>query len=219
MNKPAKIFLRVILVTAGLLVLSFVGLVGYVNVMAKIAASEAEVPVAGQVMGNPQGKLTVVEFVDYRCHYCPIMNGTLTESLQYEPDVKVVIRPVGLVDESSAEIARFVMASAKQGKMVELHERLMALSTPAAFDAVREIAAAIGVDVAKAEQDAQSEDIKEQLEGNHDLIANAGFLGVPALIIGGWRFQPNSEDSMTSVNNLRMMFAESFGRLGKKDND
>ena len=104
MGKPAKIAIRVILVSLTIVVLGIAGLAGLATYMSNSAISKASVAVEGQIMGNPEGTLTVVEFVDYRCHYCPIMNKTLTEALEFEDDIKVIIRPVGWVDDMSKPI-------------------------------------------------------------------------------------------------------------------
>ncbi|OIN85211.1 MAG: hypothetical protein AUJ12_10115 [Alphaproteobacteria bacterium CG1_02_46_17] len=215
MGKPAKIFLRVLLVTLGILLLGFGGLAGFATYTSNSAISSAEAPVDGMVMGNPEGSLTIVEFVDYRCHYCPIMNATLTEALDQEPNVKVIIRPVGWVDENlSKPIASFVLAAAKQGKAVELHKRLMSLASLPDLDITRSIAQSIGVDVDRAEQDAKGDDIAALLQDNQDYVLNAGFQGIPALVIGGWRYQPD-EEGMRSVNGLRIKIADGQERLNK----
>lgn len=215
MKRPAKIFLKVLLISLGFLFLSYAGLVTYATYSAKASIREASVEVAGQVMGNPNGKLTVVEFVDYRCHYCPVMNATLEEALRSEPEVKVIVRPVGWVDDLSQPIARFVLATAAQGKMTELHKRLMALSVLPDLETVKTVATSIGVDVAKAEEVANTKEITVSLEANEKFVVNSGLMGIPALIIGGYRYQPD-EEGMKSVNGLRMKFADSVERLTKE---
>ncbi|HPQ50404.1 MAG: DsbA family protein [Alphaproteobacteria bacterium] len=212
MGKPAKIAIRVILVSLTIVVLGIAGLAGLATYMSNSAISKASVAVEGQIMGNPEGTLTVVEFVDYRCHYCPIMNKTLTEALEFEDDIKVIIRPVGWVDDMSKPIGLFVLATSKQGKSVELHKRLMDLAALPDLDVTKSIAQSIGVDVAKAEQDAKTDQIAQMLQDNQDYVMNAGFQGIPALIIGGWRYQPD-DVGMKSVNNLRIKFSDSFKRL------
>ena len=211
-----KLFLKVVLTSLGFLILAYVGLVIYATHASNVALKEASVPVAGQIMGNPDGTLTVVEFVDYRCHYCPIMNTTLEEALQSEPDVKVIVRPVAWVEKLSIPIAKFVLATAKQGKMPELHSRLMQLGALPDLATVKEIAKSIGVDVAQAEEVAKSKEIEDELQKNQDYVINAGLRGIPALFIGGLPYQPHPND-MKSVNRLRMAFATAVERNKKKE--
>ncbi|GEM_PF-1588327 len=215
MNRPAKIFLKVVLISLGFLLLAYAGLVTYATYTARAAVREASLDVAGQVTGNPQGTLTVVEFVDYRCHYCPVMNATLEEALRDEPEVKVIIRPVGWVDDLSKPIANFVLATAAQGKMTELHSRLMSLSALPDLETAKTIAASIGIDVAKAEEAANSKEIADAVATNEEYVANSGLMGVPSLIIGGYRYQPD-EEGMKSVNGLRMKFADAIERQTKE---
>ncbi len=216
MGKSAKMFLRVFAITLGILLLGFGGLAGFATYTSNTAISHAEKPVDGMVMGNPDGQLTIVEFVDYRCHYCPIMNATLTEALEQEPNVNVIIRPVGWVDENlSKPIASFVLAVAKQGKAVELHKKLMGLSSLPNLDVTKSIAQSLGVDIERAEKDAKGQDIADLLQNNQDYVLNSGFQGIPALVIGGWRYQPD-EEGMRSVNGLRMKIADSLERIKKE---
>lgn len=74
---PAKLFLRVVLISLAILVSTYAVLATYATYQAKEALAAATQEATGQITGNPDGKLTVVEFVDYRCHFCPTMNQTL----------------------------------------------------------------------------------------------------------------------------------------------
>jgi len=216
---PAKLFLRVVLISLAILVSTYAVLATYATYSAKQALQAATIEAAGQVAGNPDGKLTVVEFVDYRCHFCPTMNQTLEEAIKTETEVKVIIRPVAWVDDLSAPIAKFILATASQGKMVELHSRLMAMSTMPDLKTVKSIAASIGVDMEKAEQDAAKPDLEKTLEENSEYAVNSGFVGVPALIIGKFRYQPD-DAGRKSVNGLRMRFSDALDRMqNEKEGD
>lgn len=212
MGKPVRTILRVFLISVGIVLLGVGGLVGYATYLSNVALEKASVPADGQVMGNQAGSLTVVEFVDYRCHFCPIMNKTMEQTLALEPDVRVIIRPVAGVDDLSEGIATFVLATTRQGKFVELHNALMNLPSPPDLATAKSVAASIGVDVARAEKDATDVAVTKAIEENQKYVLDSGFVGIPALIIGGWRYQP-SESEMKSVNNLRMIFADAFTRL------
>lgn len=213
----AKTVLKVLLGLLVTVLLIWGGLVAYFTTQSTWAIEELTKPVDGMVMGNPEGALTIVEIVDYRCHYCGRMNRTMKEVVELEPDIRVLIRPVAWVDDQSAPIAKFVLAVAKQGKMAELHNRILGTGTVPDLAMVKRAATEIGVDMAKAESEANSVDVEKLLDRNRKDTISAGFMGVPALIIGGWLYQP-SPDALDSVNNLRLKIADSFERL-KQENE
>lgn len=215
MPKALKIFLRVIFITLGIIVIGMGSITAYIAWDSKRAVKEAAIDISSQVTGNPDGKMTIVEFVDYRCHYCPILNATLGEALQFEKDVKVVIRPVGWVDEQSKPIASFLIASGKQGKYVELHKKLMDLPSLPDYETVKTIAGSLGIDVAKAEEDAKGKDVEAQIEENQGYVMRSGFPGIPALIIGDRQFFLN-EENMKSVNALRMEISDAYDRKAEQ---
>src|SRR3546814_8904971 len=46
----------------------------------------------GAVLGNPDGKVTLVEFSDYACGYCRKSLPDVAELMKNNPDLRIVIR-------------------------------------------------------------------------------------------------------------------------------
>lgn len=210
MPKALKLFFKVLLGFLAALIISAFLLYGYVWYTTNQAITEsAQVKDSSMVAGNPDGDVTVVEFVDYRCPHCPVMNKTLMDAVKADGNVKVIIRPVGWVDEQAMPVSTFVLATARQDKMVELHERLMALGTKPDIGTAQTIAASIGVDVGTALELSRTKEIEQEVWDNQTYAINAGFRGVPALLINGRMYQPQDEQAMTSINGLLVAFDES----------
>lgn len=98
------------------------------------------------VLGNPKGKQTYIEFLDYRCGFCQRAHSEIDQLIAEDADnrVLVVMRPV--LGPDSEVLARFALAAAQQSKFAEANDYLYE-NTVEADDAGLEIAAkAIGAD-------------------------------------------------------------------------
>ena len=62
------------------------------------------------VAGNPDGKVTVVEFSDYNCGWCKRSIGELQKLIDADKDVRVVIKEFPIFGEDSEFAARFYRA-------------------------------------------------------------------------------------------------------------
>ena len=49
------------------------------------------------VKGNPQGRVTIVEFFDARCGYCKQLHPTMEQLIQRERDVRVVMKDLPIL--------------------------------------------------------------------------------------------------------------------------
>ena len=133
---------------------------------------------------GPRGAaVTVVEFTDYRCPYCRTLTGILSE-LRDEVGVRVVYKEWPILGEPSRLAARAALAAAGQGRYVELHEKLMASRLTPTDAYVRDIAAALGLDVERLRADMSGELIAGALRDNARLAARLGLSGTPALVVG-----------------------------------
>jgi protein-disulfide isomerase len=142
------------------------------------------------VAGNPQGKVTVVEYFDYRCPYCKAAIGDLNKMLMENRDVRLVLKEFPILSPVSERAARAAIGAKAQGKYMEVHSAFLEEKNldDAAID---RILAQKGVDVAKAKALGAQASTSSQIEEIHALGRASGVTGTPAFIIGdkmiaGW---------------------------------
>ncbi len=84
------------------------------------------------ILGNPQGKISIVEFYDYQCHHCRDMSPIIEKIIKNNPDVKVILKAVPLFGESSkdATIAALSAYATNKNNFVKFHQYLMTVKTP-----------------------------------------------------------------------------------------
>jgi protein-disulfide isomerase len=136
------------------------------------------------VGGNPQGRVTIVEFFDYQCGYCKRQVGELKKLLQADADVRLVYKDLPILGPPSVFAARAALAARKQGKHEALHEALMAVSEPLTEEIVLKTATQSGLDIARLEKDMADPSVSEALDRNFRLQRALNIEGTPALIVG-----------------------------------
>jgi protein-disulfide isomerase len=136
------------------------------------------------VIGNPGGDVTVVEFFDYRCPYCKSVAAGFVDLYDKDGKVRLVLKEFPILGADSEFAAKAALAAQKQGKYRELHLAMMAFKGKLTSDDVRQLAATVGIDVAKLEQDMQDPAILETINRNYALAEALGIKGTPAFIVG-----------------------------------
>ncbi|MBZ0217924.1 MAG: DsbA family protein [Fimbriimonadaceae bacterium] len=136
------------------------------------------------VVGNPNGDITLVEFFDYNCGFCKRALADLNRLLEDDPNLRVVLKEFPVLSQGSIEAARVSIASADQGKYLELHRALF--DQRGAIDGARalEVAETLGLDADRLAA-AASEPKKNEIIANTLQIATAlGINGTPSYVIG-----------------------------------
>jgi protein-disulfide isomerase len=142
------------------------------------------------VAGNPDGKITVVEFFDYRCPYCKAALPDINKLIATNKDVRFVLKEYPILSPTSEVAARAAMGAKAQGKYFEVHQAL--LNEKNLDDAaVDRILVASGVDAAKAKAAGASAAVDGYLTDTKALAKRTGVSGTPAFLIGdkmiaGW---------------------------------
>ncbi|WP_084356169.1 DsbA family protein [Novosphingobium lentum] len=142
-----------------------------------------ETPFPGAVLGNPAGKLTLVEFTDFACTFCRRSVGDLDALIAANPDLRVVVRELPIIAPASLPAARMALAAAAQGKYPAYHKAMFAGAAPdaASIDAA---GTAAGLDLSAARTFAATPQAQAELSHNLDMARQLGIEGTPAWIVG-----------------------------------
>ena len=144
---------------------------------------DVEKPYPGAVLGNPQGKVTLVEFTDFACGYCRKSVEDVRRLVAKHPDLRVVIREFPILSPQSADAARMGLAAAQQGKYEAFHYAMFAAGQPGP-ETIEAAARSAGLDMDKAKAAINSRAVEEEIGRNVDMARQLGFNGTPSWTIG-----------------------------------
>ncbi|MEQ9449797.1 MAG: DsbA family protein, partial [Rhodospirillaceae bacterium] len=116
-------------------------------------------PPEGTVIGNPNGDVTVVEFFDYNCGYCKQMFSTVSDVLDEDDNLRMVMKEFPILGPNSLVAARAALASREQGKYAEFHIAMLRHRGSLTQDTIMSIARDIGLNVGKLQEDMKNEEI------------------------------------------------------------
>jgi protein-disulfide isomerase len=136
------------------------------------------------VMGNPNGDITIVEFMDYRCGYCKGVKPVLDQVLKEDGKIRLVLKEFPILGPASKTASMAAIASIKQGKYVAFHNALMAYPNNLTDEVIFALARQVGIDVAKLKEDMKSDEVTGLIARTNKLAQELGINGTPAFIIG-----------------------------------
>lgn len=146
-------------------------------------SDDVEMPFPGAVLGNPQGKIALVEFSDYACTYCRRSVADVEALVAANPELKVVLRELPILSPASTDAAAMALAAAEQGKFEAFHKAMFAAGRPdpQTIDAA---ARAAGLDLERARKVSAGPQVKAELAKNLQLARALGFDGTPGWVVG-----------------------------------
>jgi protein-disulfide isomerase len=139
------------------------------------------------IVGNPDGKLTLVEFFDYNCGYCKKMLPDIARLMKDEPDLRVILRDYPILSDASvdaAQVAAAVRNQLKGEKFWEFHQKLLGSHGPVGRDQALAVAQALGADTGKIDKDMNAPTVKEGLDESDRLGRDLALNGTPSYVVG-----------------------------------
>ncbi|MEK9725021.1 MAG: DsbA family protein, partial [Rhodospirillaceae bacterium] len=107
------------------------------------------------LLGNPQGKVTVVEFFDYRCGYCKRVFPSVMQLLADDSNIRYVLKEFPILGPESVAASKAALAvwRADKSKYAEFHSALMTSSGGLPESKILGIAAHLGIDKDQLKRD------------------------------------------------------------------
>lgn len=144
---------------------------------------DIEKPFPGAILGNPNGKVVVVEFADYACGYCKRSVADLNALIAENPNIKVVMRELPILSPQSADAAKMAMAAAEQGKYPAFHNAMYEIGKPDTQN-IAAAAKAAGMDLDRARRTITDPRLEAEIDRNMGFARQLGFQGTPSWVIG-----------------------------------
>ncbi|MGZ3277129.1 MAG: DsbA family protein [Caulobacteraceae bacterium] len=149
-------------------------------------------------VANPNGKVTVVEFFDYRCPYCKASLPAIQSLILQNPDIRFVFKEYPILPDADGKVgvslraAEAALAAARAGKYQSVHDAMMAmkpLDDAGIAKALRDNGLDPATTVANADDDRHIKDVR-------DLAMAIGANGTPTYVVGDTMIAGNSMDEL-----------------------
>ncbi|MGH7022976.1 MAG: DsbA family protein [Caulobacteraceae bacterium] len=145
-------------------------------------------------VANPNGRVTVTEFYDYRCPHCEAMAPRLLALIQANPDVRFVFKEMPIFGATSEHAAYAAIAVRKDGgDSLGLYRAFMT-TQPLTDQAIDRIARADGARPGDIAPNAAN---TSQLAATNALFNKLGLDGTPGFVVGD---QILAGDDMAALN-------------------
>ena len=138
------------------------------------------------VGGNPEGDITFVEFVDYKCGYCKKAFPELQELIEQDGNIRIIYKEFPILGEESLLASRFAVSSllvAGDDAYAPLHDALMTMRgnvTPASLVA---LADGIGLDGQAILEGTTDPRVDAIIGENHSLAQRLQISGTPTFVM------------------------------------
>jgi protein-disulfide isomerase len=148
------------------------------------------------VAGNPNGDVSLVEFFDYNCGYCRRALPDVVKLVKEDGKIRLVLKELPIFGDDSVAAAKLALASNKQGKYFQMHQKLLSEAGRANKEKALQVARELGLDVDQLQKDAEDPDIKKALDEAKDLAhkLQGSPLSTPYYVIGDQVLDAVSDD-------------------------
>lgn len=139
------------------------------------------------VGGNPDGDITIIEFIDYRCGFCRRAHPEVAELVASDGNIRVITKEFPILGEQSVLASRFAVATkiiAGDEAYKQVSDALIALRsdvTPASLGSLAD-AFDLDRDAIFAEMDGPA--VQQILANNRALGDRMSITGTPTFVFG-----------------------------------
>lgn len=138
------------------------------------------------VGGNPEGDITLVEFLDYRCGYCRRAMPEVEKLIAADGNIRLIVKELPILGENSMISSRFAVATkqvAGADAYKDVHDALMALGGDLTDVALRRVADGLGLDTDAIMAQMDSDAVTNEIATTHALAQRLQISGTPSFVL------------------------------------
>ncbi len=138
------------------------------------------------VGGNPDGDITLVEFMDYRCGYCRKAKPEVARLLADDGNIRLIVKEFPILGEASLISSRFAIATrhvAGDAAYEQVHDALMELSGDPTTVTLRRLAEGLGLDGEAIVKRMGSDEVSAEIASTRALAQRLQISGTPTFVL------------------------------------
>lgn len=139
------------------------------------------------VGGNPNGDITLVEFMDYRCGYCRKAYADVDKLIKSDGNIRFVVKEFPILGDASMLSAQFAIALRQlhgDEPYAKAHDTLMSLRGEPTVETLARLATDMGFEPQPILDRMKSPEVAAVIQTNYDLAQKMDITGTPAFIMG-----------------------------------
>lgn len=139
------------------------------------------------VLGNPEGDITIVAFMDYRCGFCRRAHPEVMDLIGFDGNIRLIVKEFPILGEQSMLASRFAIATRiAQGDEAyfAMHDALMTMRGDVAMPALEALAASLGLDPAAIVAAMNDPLVQATIDYNYALGQALEITGTPSFVFG-----------------------------------
>jgi protein-disulfide isomerase len=138
------------------------------------------------VGGNPDGDVTVVEFMDYRCGYCRKAFSEIEELVKSDGNIRFIVKEFPILGEQSLLSAQFAIAVRRlhgPDAYKIAHDALVSLRGDATPETLSQLATDLGHEPQAILAAMETPEVRAEIQANHALGQTMQINGTPTFIV------------------------------------
>lgn len=139
------------------------------------------------VSGNPEGDITLVEFMDYRCGYCRQAYAEVDELVKTDGKIRFVVKEFPILGDASMLSAQFAIALRQlhgDEAYGKAHDALMRLRGEPTPETLTRLAKDLGLEAKPILDRMQAPEVLAVIQANYRMAEQLEITGTPAFIMG-----------------------------------
>jgi len=136
--------------------------------------------------GNPDGDLTLVEFIDYRCGFCRRAHPEVSELIATDGNIRIIRKEFPILGDQSVLASRFAVATlqiAGDDAYAEVSDSLMLMRSNVTEDVLETLGDTLDLPTDEILAHMDSDDVTEVLRANQELAQRLQISGTPTFVL------------------------------------